>query len=297
MKTTLEYDSVMSDIGEIPNFFKDESIKHHIRVEKIFDDDRSAWVLYDVITKEECEWLINNAKTIGMVEACERKDYRSNNIRTVVSKQFSEIILNRIKLCIDFDEPIIITNENKRGTSGIGIAGTWRLTEINNHWRFGHYKIGGHFGPHRDGWFTKDSMERSLRTFMLYLNDDFEGGTTDFIDDKQEFYKNEDGMIVAQEENILKKIKPVTGMAIVFNHALLHQGSPLTAGEKYIFRSDIMYRRDPDSQQLTTNEADAIMLYEQALSKEIEGKINEAISLYSRAYKLDPSLETKIFKI
>jgi hypothetical protein len=101
---------------------------------------------------------------------------------------------------------------------------------------------------------------------------------------------------VAQEENIIKKIKPVSGMAIVFNHALLHQGSLLNAGEKYIFRSDIMYRRDPNSQQLTDKEAEAIILYEQALSKEVEGHMKEATSLYSKAYKLDPLLETKVFK-
>jgi hypothetical protein len=57
---------------------------------------------------------------------------------------------------------------------------------------------------------------------MVYLNDDFEGGTTDF----------RDGDVIA----------PKRGMALLFEHRLIHQGAPVTRGKKYVMRTDVMYR-------------------------------------------------------
>jgi len=39
-------------------------------------------------------------------------------------------------------------------------------------------------------------------------------------------------------------IKPETGMALIFKHELLHEGAKVTAGLKYVLRSDVMYRRN-----------------------------------------------------
>ncbi len=58
---------------------------------------------------------------------------------------------------------------------------------------------------------------------MLYLNDGFEGGSTQFPWDK---------------------IKPVEGMALVFPHRLLYQGSKVASGVKYVLRTDVMYACD-----------------------------------------------------
>ncbi len=71
--------------------------------------------------------------------------------------------------------------------------------------------VGGHFGPHYDGWYTKNSNERSMKTFMLweivvsslkisrYLNSGFEGGATRFIDDSQNLHKDAEGRYCAEE--------------------------------------------------------------------------------------------------
>jgi hypothetical protein len=41
----------------------------------------------------------------------------------------------------------------------------------------------------------------------------------------------------AQEENILHRLKPEPGMALVFNHMILHEGERVQSGQKYIMRS------------------------------------------------------------
>ncbi len=55
---------------------------------------------------------------------------------------------------------------------------------------------------------------------MIYLNDDFEGGTTAF-----------DSFEVA----------PKTGDGLIFFQELEHAGLPIVSGRKYVLRTDIMY--------------------------------------------------------
>ena len=50
------------------------------------------------------------------------------------------------------------------------------------------YMPGGHFAPHFDGYFARSTQERSLQTFMLYLNGDFQGGSTNFVNEKQTLF-------------------------------------------------------------------------------------------------------------
>lgn len=64
--------------------------------------------------------------------------------------------------------------------------------------------------------------ECSERTFMIYLNDDFTGGQTAFY----EFDVD---------------VAPRLGMALVFQHRLLHEGCTVRSGVKYVLRSDVMY--------------------------------------------------------
>lgn len=67
---------------------------------------------------------------------------------------------------------------------------------------------------------------------MIYLNDGFMAGTTRFL----QYGKTND-------EEVLYKVVPVTGMALVFPHAMLHDGERLESDVKYIMRSDIMYKK------------------------------------------------------
>jgi predicted 2-oxoglutarate/Fe(II)-dependent dioxygenase YbiX len=95
-----------------------------------------------------------------------------------------------------------------------------RAVGINERFRFYRYDPGQVFRWHRDGYFQRPDGERSRLTLMVYLNDDFEGGETRF-----------------QEVTI----HPRTGMALVFEHPLLHEGSSVTRGRKYVLRTDVMF--------------------------------------------------------
>lgn len=86
------------------------------------------------------------------------------------------------------------------------------------------YEPGQRFAPHYDGAFIRSDDERSFLTFMVYLNDDFEGGETDLI-------------------GLREVIQPRTGRALLFQHPILHEGRTVQRGVKYAVRSDIMYRR------------------------------------------------------
>jgi predicted 2-oxoglutarate/Fe(II)-dependent dioxygenase YbiX len=92
---------------------------------------------------------------------------------------------------------------------------------LNELFRFYKYQPGQQFRKHRDQSFIRNHSEASYYTFMIYLNDHYEGGETSF------------------NELI---IKPATGMALVFLHGLEHAGNPVMQGVKYVLRTDIMYR-------------------------------------------------------
>ena len=102
----------------------------------------------------------------------------------------------------------------------------WKLQGLNERFRFYRYDVGQRFAPHTDGYFERTNGERSHFTFMVYLNDGFEGGATAFHHSKPSL-----------------RVTPVRGMALVFYHRQLHEGMPVVKGRKYVLRTDVMYRR------------------------------------------------------
>ena len=85
------------------------------------------------------------------------------------------------------------------------------------------YEPGQHFGLHQDQSYFGEGETMSLLTFMVYLNEAFGGGETDFPEQGQ-------------------TIVPKTGTALLFQHMLLHAGKRVTAGVKLVLRSDVLYR-------------------------------------------------------
>src|SRR5882672_2485632 len=58
-----------------------------------------------------------------------------------------------------------------------------RAVGVNERFRCYRYEPGQYFAPHSDGAFRRHHHERSELTLMVYLNDDFTGGVTDFLED------------------------------------------------------------------------------------------------------------------
>lgn len=108
----------------------------------------------------------------------------------------------------------------------------WAPIGLNERLRVYRYDIGQQFEWHRDGYFRRSEDEWSLFTFMVYLNDGFEGGATSFS--VQEVGVAPDGVL---------RVIPKKGMALLFHHPVVHRGDPVSAGRKYVLRTDVMYAR------------------------------------------------------
>ena len=101
---------------------------------------------------------------------------------------------------------------------------------------------------------------------VLYLNDGFSGGTTTFYTPARHSSatggmeggtESHDSSTGAQKEEIKERVLgtleargvvPVAGSALFFPHgdaceALVHEGARVTAGKKYILRTDVIYWR------------------------------------------------------
>ena len=103
----------------------------------------------------------------------------------------------------------------------------WKVAGLNERFRFYRYDPGQRFAPHMDGCFQRANWEQSQFTFLVYLNDGFEGGATAF-----------------RESRASLPVTPERGKALVFYHRQLHEGLPVVRGRKYVLRTDVMYRHE-----------------------------------------------------
>ena len=121
-----------------------------------------------------------------------------------------------------------------RGRVPERLENDWVLCGANERLRCYRYRPGQRFAPHFDGAFHRSTDERSLLTFLVYLNGCSAGGSTRLIDLELE-------------------VHPAPGLGLVFNHHLLHEGAPVLEGVKYVVRTDLMFRRMPNSSGISTH--------------------------------------------
>merc|ERR1712228_745092 len=75
-----------------------------------------------------------------------------------------------------------------RGVPPYSLKGRWSPSDLNPCFRICRYSPGGFFRAHHDGGFDISKQHRSIKTFMLYLNDGFQGGPTRFYTEAQPHY-------------------------------------------------------------------------------------------------------------
>ncbi|MBU52272.1 MAG: 2OG-Fe(II) oxygenase [Deltaproteobacteria bacterium] len=173
----------------------------------------------DVLSKDECQQLIERIEEIGPSSA---------PINSIYGEVYRPSIRNNERIMFD-DETLAqqLFNQVKdvlpKEVDGKTLLGA------NERIRCYRYKPGMQFAFHADGSFVRDEHERSYYSFLVYLNEEFEGGETSFL---------------VEPETI---ITPETGMGLLFQHPIIHAGERVTTGTKYVVRTDIMYR-DMDEQ-------------------------------------------------
>ena len=169
----------------------------------------------NVLRPNECEYWIRTIVEAGpepatintLGGAVIRNEVRNNRRVILDEPEWANVLFDRVK-----DK---VPNE----IHGMTLVG------VNERFRFYEYKPGQHFAPHLDGAFYRDETEQSWYTFMVYLNEGFKGGETVFLVEPE------------------KSITPKTGMALLFQHHIIHTGSKVKSGIKYVLRTDLMYRK------------------------------------------------------
>ncbi|WP_196885052.1 prolyl hydroxylase family protein [Aureivirga sp. CE67] len=173
----------------------------------------TIWKIDDFLNKEECENLILFSEqkgyeeaTVSLLSGAKMMKNIRNNYRLIhEDKKLAEKLWSRLEnFC-----PKEMENTKASG--------------LNELFRFYRYESSQKFKRHIDGRFKRNEFEESRITFLIYLNDDFEGGETKF-----------DDLI----------INPKTGMALCFIHEQKHEGISVESGEKYVLRTDVMYKNE-----------------------------------------------------
>ncbi len=174
---------------------------------------KDLFLIKNFLSEAVCESMIQKAETEGFEEA--KVNFGDGEQRVFKGIRNNERILYKDEVLAKAfwkkAEPFLPPTFEQSKAVG-----------FNELFRFYKYTKGQRFKMHVDGSFVRNEMEKSQYTFLIYLNDGFEGGDTLF----------HEGQI----------IRPSKGDALVFKHELRHEGAVLVSGIKYVLRTDVMYR-------------------------------------------------------
>eukprot|EP01125_Pyxidicula_operculata_P007220 TRINITY_DN2454_c0_g1_i2.p1 TRINITY_DN2454_c0_g1~~TRINITY_DN2454_c0_g1_i2.p1 ORF type:complete len:975 (-),score=208.94 TRINITY_DN2454_c0_g1_i2:42-2966(-) len=265
------------------------------------DTPFTLFTIENFLTKKECQSLIDCSEKMkySSIEWEYDPAYRNATRVVTVSDVLSQAMWKRLMQNIDSSDIADIR------PFGFGNEGTWTPFCVNECIRFTKYTAGQFFKPHKDGSFVRNNENRSIWTIMVYLNDtdSFKGGNTTFysageLGDHEEQDKQNVKLEVVHEQT------PKTGMAVIFNHDLNHEGGEVTQGWKYILRTDVMFRRiDRDTFSEKTEfrsnpyYIQAEELYQLSIKLQKEGDPLGSTKAYLRAQELQaklPSVKSKL---
>ncbi|TFK36247.1 hypothetical protein BDQ12DRAFT_725285 [Crucibulum laeve] len=201
-----------------------------------------AFIINDVLESAECSSLIQAAEKVGLIpdepvagSATQLSSVLAHNLIWLADETFIDELYGRV---VD-----LLPQEVHGG----------KVRGINRRFRLYRYRPGALYRPHIDGaWpassistttppqyiYDSDPQVYSRLTLLIYLNDGFTGGCTTFF-------------LPSATQGILeaRPISPRTGAVAVFPHgaakgSLLHEGSGVIEGAKYVIRTEVLYEVD-----------------------------------------------------
>ena len=170
--------------------------------------------LSKVFAADDCRRFIAQAEGFGFEPA---------TINTLTGAKLESEVRNNDRVIFDSDD---LAHAVWRQVA-LDLPPVWMargIAGLNERFRFYRYTAAQKFDWHVDGPYDRSNGERSLLTLLIYLSGSYEGGATTFDVDGQ--------LIDVQGEE---------GDVVFFPHRLRHRGSVVTAGTKYMLRSDVMY--------------------------------------------------------
>ena len=179
---------------------------------KVIQHSEIIWSITDFLSTKECDDYIVFTEMAGYEEATVGLNSGPKMIKSVRNN-------SRLR----HDDPQLANKLWKKLADFCPeeIDG-WRKEGLSEHFRFYKYDPSQRFKRHIDGRLKVNPDLESRITFMVYLNDDFEGGETSFD---------------------ACTIKPKQGAALCFIHEQKHESLPILEGTKYVLRSDVLYAR------------------------------------------------------
>lgn len=198
-------------------------VKKNIHLPDKNDREKLAFTLSHIFSSEECqEWIRMSEEkgyepallNVGGGRQISAPKYRNSDRCIIDSHELAEKLFIRLKSFL----PLTWKD------------GKFELVGLNERLRFLRYDPGQKFHPHTDGQYRRQdgSGEESFITVQLYLNEGYKGGETTFV----------------STENTKHRVSfPIkTGLVLLFEHRILHEGSAVEEGRKYTMRTDVMYR-------------------------------------------------------
>ena len=165
--------------------------------------DHGIWLTEELLSAAECEALITKAETAGFKVARMQSRGRNNRETFVRCPQTMDTVLTRLTQQVAADPTLDFQ--------------VLRLGPILECYR---YQTGEFVAPHSDAPRDLEPGLKSTYTLVIYLSDEIEGGDTVF-------------------PNRAISVCPQRGRAVLFDHAIRHEGATVTAGMKYIVRTDV----------------------------------------------------------
>lgn len=141
------------------------------------------------------------------------------------------------------------------GTPDRASHNAWRVVGLSPLLRFMRYPPGGHHLCHYDAGFDYGDGRRTLMSVVFYLSDGAgdSSGSTRFVNDNQaaipvRLRNHDDWTREATLDEVLAKVEPLAGAALVFDHRLCHDVSAWNGPHhRVIIRADVVYEAIPDA--------------------------------------------------
>jgi prolyl 4-hydroxylase len=167
------------------------------------------WTVDDVLSKQDCQayvcrMLDADAEVAPIVGGVDREVRNNTRVMWDDAAEAASLLAR-------------VRSRVPSTLSGMDLAGA------NPRLRLYRYGPGERHGVHWDTVVELEDGIRSLLTLVFYLNDDFEGGETDFPE-------------------LGRRIAPRTGRALLFQHRISHEAMAVRAGAKFVLRTDVLYR-------------------------------------------------------
>ena len=182
-----------------------------------FEDQPLLWTVENVYSQEECIDFINMIEASTPQIATGNPMYRNQNRVIRDQPQLAQDLFARLK-------PHLPSQ-----------MGLFQLVGLNERMRFYRYSSGQYFAPHMDHWYRPSPTKITLHSVLVYFNDDFEGGETQF------------------HEQLEVTIVPKSGMVAIFQHKIRHEGCVVRVGKKYAMRTDLIFSAPDEIEQVRFN--------------------------------------------